>query len=174
MAYSFGLGNTDKISMGTTIGKSVPFSIFARVKVNTVTNLVPRRFIASYNDGGSQSFFYLFFLEDPSFNNQLAFGFSKSSGTSFPTVKWTSGFTAGSIHTVVGVYTGSALNLYADTDSSAKTTTAESGTPDQPSQTFLVGNSGGSESWDGTVYEIGWWPGTALTGAQAANLGAAN
>jgi hypothetical protein len=98
---------------------------------------------------------------------------SHSFGGVFEQILWVSGFTAGSTHILVGTFGGTTFSLYADTDATAKAT----GTVSTPSDTdadqvFCIGNLAGlSHSADATLYEVGWWPGVTLTGAQAAILG---
>ena len=76
----------------------------------------------------------------------------------------------------MGTYDGSAVRIYADTDSTQKASGVASATSDQQSdQTFCFGNlTTFSNGADCVIYEVGWWPCTVLTGAQAAKLGAAN
>jgi hypothetical protein len=172
MAYHFGSAVTDNIDMGTAVAKhTTAFSVYARFALAQVNG--NNRMIACYHDGVSQAIFYLFATNSLG-NNSVAFGISTGGGTTFPGAHWLSGFGVGEIHTCVGTYDGANIKLYADTDATAKVIQPETGTADSVAgQHFMIGNQpSASISADGNIYEIGWWPGTVLTGAQAAQLGA--
>jgi hypothetical protein len=170
MAYRFGAGGTDKIRTGTGIVLASTWSISARLTI-AAANATDRVIAAVAPPAGSATCQFYF---SSSGTNVLRLFMTTGGGTAFPLVDWTSGFTAGSHHVVVGTYDGSNLRLYADVDATAKATQAASGPPDQDAGTFVtLGNDSGATtaSLDGILYEVGWWPGVVLTGAQSALLG---
>ncbi len=171
MAYLFGAANTDGIDCGTAVTTGATFSVFVRVKV-TAANTVYRA-LATYANSTTGVEYQMFLAFGAGTTNIVTFGFG-AAGT-YPAATWTSGFTAGSTHTLVGTYDGANLRIYADTDATAKVTQATTLTPDSTSIRFQIGQDqgfGNNKSADSTLYEVGWWPGTVLTGAQAAGMGA--
>ena len=172
MAYLFGAANSDRIDCGTSVTTASTFSIFVRFKV-TAANTVYRA-LATFANSTTGVEYQMFLAFGAGTTNILTFGFGH--GGIYPALNWTSGFTAGSTHTLVGTYDGANLKLYADTDATPKATLAETNTPDTTSIRFQIGQDmgyGNDKSADSTIYEVGWWPGTVLTGAQAAAIGAA-
>jgi len=173
VAYSFAAASTDRIECGTdAVPKANTWSIFVRLKVNSSNTSLRRLCEYGQTSGGFRAQMYSHFNVG---TNVLDVGHSISGG--FIEATWTTGWTAGSTHTYVGVNTGTDLVIYADTDASAKSTASGfGGNSDQDSgQAFTIGNlSGFSDGADGVIYEVGWWAGTVLTGAQAAKLGAGN
>lgn len=174
MAYTFGAVNTDRIDCGTTLAKSSTFSVFVRFKLTASDTST--RMLATYQ-GTAQSVFYVF-ASGVLGANTISFGISTGSATAFPGIHWLSGFSAGVIHTVVVTYDGTGtFHIYADTDATQKTsfgsTGSGNGTPDTSAdQRFYIGNQlGQTISAAGTIYEVGYWPGTVLTGAEAAAIG---
>jgi hypothetical protein len=167
MAYFFGAGNNDVINMAG-IGSAPTFSVFARFALTQA--VAASRCFAMIED---LSVYGLLFKTAASGSQRMAMAFTFSGGLS-NVVRWDSGFTAGTIHTLAGTYDGATLSLYADVDATAKATVAETHTPIlNGSQAFLIGNDllSPGDSADATIYEIAWWPSTVLTGAQCAQLG---
>lgn len=170
MGYLFGAGAvSDVIDCGTAIVKASTFSLFIRFKP-TSSNATTRRLVefrqpsAPFNAQAIIDF-------SPGGSQEITATFSTSG--SYHDLVWSSGFSAGTVHVLVATYDGSTHKLYADTDATAKASVSASGTPDADAdQKFHIGNvptiAAGA---DATIYEVGWWPGTALTGAQAAQLG---
>lgn len=173
MAYSFGAGQTHKIEINSGLSvSSRDRTIYARVKLNSV-NTTQREIAAAYNSSTGATYAFFFDTFSGVVNNNIRFGFSTGSGANFPVVNWTSGFTAGSEHTLIATYDGSQLALYADADATAKTTLAEMGTPDVPASLQMrIGNalSPNTASWDGLIYEVAYWDGTALGSSDRAIL----
>jgi hypothetical protein len=168
MAYSFGSGNTNIISYATglNIGFSA-FSISAVIKPNSA-NTANRQIVELFGASGSD----IWFMFDSSGTNRVAFGFGLTGGT-YPEVKWTSGFGAGTEHVLIAVYDGSTQRIYADTDATHKATNSASGNLISATATGdFIGNVnvGGTRSWDGTLAEVAIWD-RALTEAERLALG---
>lgn len=173
MGYLFGATVTDNIACGTTVSRATTASSAAvRFKV-TSANTSIRRLIRFVDAGNTSINYNLGFSSGAT--NQANFAFVRDAGGT-ASLSWTSGFTAGTIHTLVTTYDGATMSLYADTDASAKATVAETGVPfSTGTLSFGIGNAPGAisnTSADSTIYEVAWWPTTLLTGAQAAAFGA--
>ena len=176
MAYLFGAGAADKIAVGTNVTLwTTKVSVYAR---GTLTSSdTSAREILTWVTAGV--FDWQLFLEyGTGGTNQVQFGY-RSTTPSYHIATWTSGFTAGSLHTLVGVIDltlGSAnVALYADTDATAKATANSTVAPyAATTPAVILGNHPDvtTQSLDGRLYEVGLWIQTALTGAQAAALGA--
>jgi hypothetical protein len=81
---------------------------------------------------------------------------------------WTTGWATPSTHSVCCTYDQTQLAIYHAGSSTPVATTAETAAPDQGSQTMTFGAiTGLSDSAAMTLYEVGWWGGTALSAAQA-------
>jgi len=173
MARSFGAATLDGLSYGAFFPQATTgFSVAARVLVNSA-NSTGRRLV-HYNAVPIQQYQFFFDLESTG-TNALRVGFSSAAGTLFPQVTWVSGWGAGSFHAPVGTYDGATLRLYADGDPAPKATTATTLVPDTvPTGNFLIGNidvGSTAQSWDGTIYEVGWWWNYVLSGPDAARFG---
>lgn len=172
MAYLFGAGNTDVINCGTGVTKAGTWSIAVRVRVTQAISA--NRILATVRDVSLGVTAQLYFGAGAS-NNIAQLLFSSGGVTAFPNVTWVSGFTAGSLHTLVGVFSGASLVIYADTDDVQKAAISDGTTPDQPAGASLcIGNEpgGSTNSADSTIYEVGWYPGVVLSGRDAAQFGA--
>lgn len=173
MAYSFGVGTTDKVEINSGLSvSSRDRTMYARVKLNSV-NTSQREIAAAYNSSTGATYAFFFDTFSGVVNNNIRFGFSTGGGVSFPVLNWTSGFSAGSEHILIATYDGAQLALYADADATAKATTAETGTPDVPTSLQMrIGNalSPNTASWDGIIYEVAYWDGTALDSSDRAVL----
>ena len=171
MGYTFGAGTSNKIVCGTdVVTKASTWSLFVRLKVLSANTTTRRICEYGQTSGGFRAQFYSHFLVG---TNDLRVGHSIGGG--FNEVGWVTGWSAGSIHSFVGVNNGTGIIIYADTDSTAKATNAlAGGNSDQDSgQVFTIGNLDTfSDGADCDIYEVAWFPSTVLTGAQAAQLGA--
>lgn len=171
MAYSFQApGNADVIDMGTGVTLATTFSVFVRWKWTRSTT--DYRYLLLLTSGAGQ---YNFWMDAPdSLTNGVGFGFGEG-GDFTGYVTWDAGIAADVIHAACCTYDGANLRIYADGDSTAKATLAETGTPDQGgTQHFRIGNDlVDSFCLDGTCYEVAWWPGTVLNGTDAAAITAA-
>lgn len=172
MAYSFGSAVTHNIDCGASVARwTTAASCAVRFTINAANTNVRRlvRFVDSTNTNSN-----IIFGFSSGATNQVSLAFVRDGGGT-ASATWTSGFGAGTTHTLVGTYDGANLRIYADTDATAKATVAETGTPfSTGTLNFGIGNSPGgtsSNSLDGTIYEVAWWPTTTLTGAQAAVFG---
>lgn len=170
MAYLFGAVNADNIDCGTSVPGATTFSCFVRLKMTTANAFTHVPLARRVNPSGPLNF--QIYFTDATLPNQANFFFSGNGSAA----TWLSGFTAGSIHTLVCTVDDAFLRIYADTDATAKATAVQTAFPDTSgTQHFVIGNtfpSGGNESADATIYEVGWWPGVVLTGAEAAGIGA--
>ena len=171
-AYVFGSATSDIVDCGTTVTHASTWSVAARFTITTADGTL-RRLVMFTQPTGSQTSNAL--LQFQGGTNVVHAGVSRAGGT-FVFADWTTGFTAGSTHTLVATCAGSGgvVSIYADTDATAKAVSASlASNPDQDTdQAFCIGNlSTFSDSAHATIYEVGWWPGTVLTGAQAASLG---
>jgi len=170
MAYTLTDISTDRIAVGAPANANT-FSFFARFILNAdAGGGGANRWLASFNNAAISQW-QLALLFPAGTTNQLAFNITKAGGTSVGPA-WTTGWTTPSTHTVVCTYNQTTLALYADGDATPKATTAETAAPDQGSQTLTFGAIPTlSDAAPMTLYEAAWWPGTVLTGAQAAQLG---
>lgn len=165
MAYLFGSGNTDHIDCGTPARAST-FTVWARFKLAAADTA--SKTVMTFRTATLVQAQVLFTGGTNVVNASVT-----SSGT--PTAAtWTSGFTGGSIHTLAMTYDASFIAIFADTDATAKATQAQGNPVDQDaSMLFQIGNVAAAPtlSLAGTMYELGWWAGTVLTGAQLAAMG---
>ena len=172
MGYSFGASQTThKINCGTAVARATTSSSCAvRFKINAANSTF--RVAVRFTDSGESNLNYGLRFNNAA-TNQISFQFLRDGGGSAAST-WTTGFGAGTTHTLVTTYDGANMRIYADTDATAKVTTAETGTPlTTGTLSFMLGNGHtASNSLDGTLYEVAWWPTTVLTGAQAAQFGA--
>jgi hypothetical protein len=172
VGYSFGASqSTHKINCGTAVTRfGLASSWAARFKINAANTTF--RALTRFVDSGETNLNFGMRFNN-SATNQISFQFLRDGGGT-AAATWTTGFGAGSTHTLVATYDGANMRIYADTDSAAKATVAETGTPlTTGTLSFMLGNGHtSSTSLDGTLYEIAWWPTTVLTGAQAAQFGA--
>lgn len=179
MAYSFGAANTDKIVAGTGLTLWTNHcSVFVRFTINAAN--ATKRELLNYVTPGGAFDWQLFFDFGTGATNQVTFGY-RDTTPAYHIATWTSGFTAGSTHTLVGTIDttlGSAnVKIYADTDATAKATQTGTVAPIAASAPqWWMGNhqDDTTDSLDGILYEVAYWPTTTLTGANAAALGAAN
>lgn len=172
MAYLFGSATADIIDCGTP-GRANTFTVFSRFSPAAASTEF--RILTAFRESTEVIQMQLLFGGGIGVNQITG---TIDIGGVAKSIFWDSGFGVGVIHTVVFTYDGHFLRLYADTDSTPKAISADlNGNPDQSlSQRFEIGNTAAAPtfSFHGTIYEIGWWPGTVLTGAQAAQLGAGN
>jgi len=169
MAYLFGSANTDCIDCGTAVTTAATFSAFIRFKVATADSTLRLPF-GLRNAGGTRINLQIYFNSG---TNVLNGAVTVGAGTADGTAPWTSGFTAGTIHTVVVTVSGTAMALYADTDATPKVSATLVNVVDTDgTQDFSIGNLPGQTfSLNGTMYEVGWWAGTAVSAAEAAAMG---
>lgn len=164
-AYVFGTANTDKIT--ATVTGATTWTLAARFAL--AASDASTRVVAAVTDVTTTNTALILFQTS---TQHVKLRFDYNSGANSRVVEWDTGFAATDIHTLVGTYNGSTLALYADTDATPKASNPYSDTPDVTT-TLAMGNAGaGSLSLAGTLYEVGWWEGTALSAAQAAALGA--
>jgi hypothetical protein len=172
--YAFGTGVSDIIDMGTGVTHASMFSLAVRFAFADSNN-TEGRLLAAYHDGIAAQNVNLF-TQTGAGNEKIAFLFSTGAGSGFANlIAWEpGGLTPESIHIVVATYDGATMKIYGDTDATPKATRSTTDTPDQGgTQHFTVGNQvGGTASAHAAIYEVGWWAGLALTGGQAATLGA--
>lgn len=169
MAYLFGAANTDCIDCGTGVTTAGNFTAFMRFKLATADGSLRLPF-GLRNAGGTRINLQVYFNSG---TNVLNGAVTVGGGTADGTAPWTSGFTVGTIHTVVVTVSGSAMALYADTDATPKVSSTLGNLVDTDgTQDFAIGNvPGNTFSLNGTMYEIGWWAGTAVSAAEAAAMG---
>jgi hypothetical protein len=171
VGYSFGaVQTTHKIvtpAAAVTKAGLTGVSCAVRFKIDAA-NATFRTLVRYIDSGEAQLNFGIRF--NTSGTNNVAVQFTGNTAG----LSWTTGFGAGSTHTLVATYDAANLRLYADTDATAKVTQAETGTPSTSgTQHFCMGNGHtSSASLAGTLYEVAWWIGTVLTGTQAAQFGA--
>lgn len=163
MAYLFGGSATDIIASGATIARGATFSLFVRVK--PTNNSSATRVLVRVGEGSNIN--AQIFMDASNNLNANFFGISVAT--------WAGPLSAGTRYSIVYTYDGGTANLYVDTDATPKATVVQVVSPPTPSQCY-IGNAEPSNvlSADARIYECGWWPGTVLTGAQAAKIGAAN
>ena len=167
MAYLFPAGAvTDKIDCGTGVTNGgVNMSLAIRFRPTAANTTI--RYLVQLTDSTDWNFLLQF---GSAGTNVVSWGFTTGAAT--PAVSWTTGFGAGELHTLVGTYDGANLLLYADTDSTAKATLAETRTPDTGTLTFVIGNRPATNNCAAsTIYEVAFWPTVTLTGTQAAFFG---
>lgn len=177
MAWLFSAGSTQFLRGGPKPAIVTPalltsvkgvFSVAARFLITSAN--ATARYVANFN-GNLQNWTLNF---DTGGTNRVSFGFDVSVGTA-PRVTWTSGFAAGEIHTLVGTYDFTALKVYADADATPKATAAETRVPgsDTGNIDFMIGNffEGASNSFDGVIYQLAYWPDAVLSGQDAARFG---
>jgi hypothetical protein len=176
MAYHFAAATTDRIVANGPAAWTTKMSIFARwASAN-----------GSANTHRGIVFADSFFFDLPggagtASDNTVRIGY-QDSASGFPLITWATNFITGAIHTIVAVIDttlGSAnLKLYADTDATPKTPNSGTGnstlSPLVSTTAFAIGGDATTFSFDGNIYEVAYWPTTALTGAQCAALGAGN
>jgi hypothetical protein len=143
MAYHFGVANTDKILANGPAAWTTKMSIMARLSLAQVA--VTTRPIVY-----AASFFYDFTEDGSLTSNMVRIGY-QDSGSGFGSITvWTTGFTAGSVHSIFAVIDttlGSAnVKLYADTDATPKATTTFSLAPLITTTGFEMGGETGSTS----------------------------
>jgi hypothetical protein len=179
-AYLFGAGNSNRIEVGTlnttgVLGVGGKCSLAIRFNV-TSANAARRVLFYAGNAGGTIITCLLDFFTGAT--NQIRVLNTSANGSLFPAVAWTSGFTAGSTHVVVVTYDGADWRIYADGDATAKATghaffdASYTGPGDESTAGSAIGGlptgAGTNLSADSTIYEVAWYPGVVLTGAQAA------
>jgi hypothetical protein len=172
MGYSFGASANHKLNGGALTRATTASSAAFRFKINAANTAV--RTVGIYEDAGSSTWNYRLRFSTGT-TNQITYMFSRDGGGNTTLLTWTTGFAAGTTHTIVTTYDGANMRIYADTDSTAKVSQAETGTPlTTGSLAFFMGGNAASgvNSLDGVMYETAWWPTTTLTGAQAAQFGA--
>jgi hypothetical protein len=164
MAFSFGAANTDNIDAGTAITRDASkFSLFARFKLAVGGS--GARVIAGYRDAAGTN------INVQLYANGTALQAALSQGGTATFVSWNAGIAENVEYRValtwdVAVPT---FRIYADGDTTAKAiaTPSQIGADVGGTQSFYLGNLvGSSVSLHGTLYEVGWWAGTALDATQ--------
>lgn len=174
MAYLFGAAATDNIAVSGFVPWTTKFSVAARFSLAQV-NTAQRALV--YNNNNQ------FFFDFATSTNTVRLGWHASDGN-FPLAAWTTGFTAGTTHTVIVVVDPSLsgvnrLKIYADGSATPKTWSSSGSEPSMSFGPFstssdtlwLGGQAGQVFSLDGTLYEVAYWPDVALLAAQAAAIG---
>jgi hypothetical protein len=170
MAYLFGAGNPDRIAVTGLTPWTTRMTVFARFSLAAV-NTTPRRI---WTTAGSIAT-VLDFVSGGT--NQARFGYQDAPSVS-QFASWSSGFTADSMHTLVGTIdltlSSDQVKLYADLDATPKAALTSALGPRLAETDYYLGGDGGTASLAGTLYELAYWADHALTGAQAAKLGEAD
>src|SRR5258705_711984 len=161
MAYLFGAVNTDHIGVTGLTAWSSKVSVAARFRLAAV-NSADRRLMVP---GAGVPLLFDF---SPVATNSARLLY-QDSASAYQAANWTSGFTAGSLHTLVGVIDltlgSNNIKLYADTDATPKAQATSTLDPlDAGTAYDLGGHAGDADSLDGTLYELAYWPSVALTG----------
>jgi hypothetical protein len=171
MGYLFGSGNTDTIVCGKPTQNGGAYSAAARFSLASA-DPASKTLLAFRTAGTNILMQCLFGDGNAVINNQMVWAVTV--GGAVTSCVWTTGFLANEIHTLVFTFDGTTMRLYADTDSTNKASQAVGGPLDtDAAQQFEIGNTFASPtvSFHGTIYEVGLWPGTVLTGAEAAAIG---
>lgn len=165
MAYSFD-ADDDRIVTSAVVPPST-WSISANITVDAESTA--RRQIFSQNDADAETDIYFEFKAGTT--NRLTFGYADTS-SGFPDAEWTTGFTAGSSHIVVGTWDGTTQSIYADGDPTAKATNNPSNTtPRVNAASIRIGNSrANTNGFEGKISEVGVWN-RGLTSAETVLLG---
>lgn len=173
-AYTFGSGATDNIACGA-LTKAASWSLAVRFAFTQATTTADRRLV--YFSTDDYSLAQCFLQTAVGGTNRLYAGGTR--GGSYITVLAPtpgSDLDTGSHVAVVTWDAAGNLSLYIDSNATPVNSTASGGNCDTTgTQSFMIGNippaGTPTQSADATIYEVGWWPGTVLTGAQAAALG---
>lgn len=173
MSYQFDPGTTDHLAGAAQLTQtSLNRTLYVKFRVDSAN--ATRRFLVASTDT-TGTFLGAFLELHSSGTNVVRFGFSTGGSTSFPAVTWTSGFAAGSDHILIITYDGANIIIYADSDTTAKASLGETGTPDNSGGTpaLYIGNFTASStlSWDGLIYEVAYWDGTVLGSSDRTVLG---
>lgn len=174
-AYLFGAGQTHNIACGA-LTKAASWSLAVRFAFTQANTVADRRLI--YFSTDDYSLAQCFLQTAVGGTNRLYAGGTR--GGSYITVLAPtpgSDLDTGNHVAVVTWDAAGNLSLYLDSNATPVNSTASGGNCDTTgTQSFMIGNippaGTPTQSADATIYEVGWWPGTVLTGAQAAALGA--
>lgn len=166
MAWGFSAASTAALQVRPLpLEARGPMSVAARFLITSAN--ATRRYIACLI--GANTNWALYF--ETTGTNRAFFQFA--TGGVNTNVQWTSGFGAGTLHTLVGTYDLANLQLYADTDPTPKATQAETRLQDTGSSQFNIGQFfvTDTSSLDGVLYELAFWPTKCLSGQDAARFG---
>jgi hypothetical protein len=152
MGYSFSYISSDRVVAATAMPQATNRTVYARFLWGGGGGAFSSVLTQQGTTGGSPS--YEMYLQMENTDN-AAFGFARSGG-GLAQVTWTSGWTSGVEHALIGTYDGSNLRIYADTDATAKATQAETDTAVSTDAHVIIGNDLvlGNFSFGDPIYEV--------------------